>query len=96
MVYETRNHWFIKDNEKIELTNLEHKLLMLLAKNFNKLVTYKEIAESIYNSDVRYVMNSIRAIKRRLKEKISSVDSASMHQVDVAMMISLGIINQQV
>ena len=70
MVYETRNHWFIKDDgEKIEITNLEHKTLIILARKFKKLVTYEELAKSLYDTEVKYVMNPIRANKRRLKEK---------------------------
>jgi hypothetical protein len=29
MIYEIRNHWFI--NKKVELTNKEHELLMILS-----------------------------------------------------------------
>ena len=68
LVYEIRNHWLIKENgKKIEITNLEHELLMALSNR--NLITYQELAERIYNTDVKYVINSIRAIKRRLKAK---------------------------
>ena len=64
-----------------------------------KLPTHIELNKDKFNlmKDSVILLEQIRTLdKRRLKEKISSVDSASMHQVDVAMMISLGIINQQV
>ena len=69
MIYETRNHWFIKENgKKIETTNLEHKLLMALSGE--TISTYKELAKSIYDTEINeYVKSSIRALKSRLQKK---------------------------
>lgn len=59
-----------------------------------KLPTHIELNKNQYNlvKDSVVLLEQIRTLdKRRLKEKICSIDDATMQQVDVAMMISLGI-----
>ena len=59
-----------------------------------KLPTHIELNREEYNlnKDSVVLLEQIRTLdKRRLKEKVSSIDKIKMHQVDVAMMISLGI-----
>ena len=61
-----------------------------------KLPTHIELNKDKFNlvKDSVILLEQIRTLdKRRLKEKIGTVDAVSMHQVDVAMMISLGITN---
>ena len=61
-----------------------------------KLPTHIELNKDKFNlvKDSVVLLEQIRTLdKRRLKEKIGAVDAVSMHQVDVAMMISLGITN---
>ena len=61
--------------------------------NKAKIPTHIEIGMSYgLNKDSVLLLEQIRTLdKRRLMEKICSIDSLTMHQVDVAMMISLGI-----
>lgn len=59
-----------------------------------KLPTHIELNKDKYclAKDSVVLLEQIRTLdKRRLKEKVCSIDSVTMHQVDVAMMISLGI-----
>ena len=59
-----------------------------------KLPTHIELNKDEYNlqKDSVVLLEQLRTLdKRRLKEKVSSIDNFKMHQVDVAMMISLGI-----
>ena len=59
-----------------------------------KLPTHIELSKTRCNlaKDSVVLLEQIRTLdKRRLKEKVCSIDSVTMHQVDVAMMISLGI-----
>jgi hypothetical protein len=49
MTYEVRNHWFIKNGEKIELTNKEHELLMILSNNRYNSLNY--ISKKIYRNN---------------------------------------------
>ena len=59
-----------------------------------KLPTHIELNKEKYclAKDSVVLLEQIRTLdKRRLMEKICSIDSLTMHQVDVAMMISLGI-----
>lgn len=59
-----------------------------------KLPTHIELNREEYNlnKDSVVLLEQIRTLdKRRLKEKVSSIDKIKMQQVDVAMMISLGI-----
>ena len=61
-----------------------------------KLPTHIELNKDKYNltKDSVVLLEQIRTLdKRRLKEKVSSVDNMSMRKVDIAMMISLGITN---
>lgn len=68
MVYEVRNHWFVLNNgKKIELTNKEHELLVALSGE--TLVTYEELAKSMYNCEFQYVENTIRVFKCGLMKK---------------------------
>ena len=59
-----------------------------------KLPTHIELNKEKYNlqKDSIVLLEQLRTLdKRRLKEKISSVDEFAMRQVDVAIMVSLGI-----
>ena len=59
-----------------------------------KLPTHIELKKEKYNllKDSVVLLEQIRTLdKKRLKDKICSVDNLTMQQVDVAMMISLGI-----
>lgn len=61
-----------------------------------KLPTHIELEKTKFNltKDSVVLLEQIRTLdKRRLKEKISSIDKITMNQVDVAIMISLGITN---
>ena len=62
-----------------------------------KLPTHIELNKEKYNlpKDSVVLLEQIRTLdKRRLKEKVSSVDGGKMQQIDIAMMISLGITDQ--
>ena len=59
-----------------------------------KLPTHIELNKDKYNlpKDSVVLLEQIRTLdKRRLKEKLSSIDSVTMQRVDVAVMVSLGI-----
>ena len=59
-----------------------------------KLPTHIELKKEKYNlaKDSVVLLEQIRTLdKRRLQEKLSSIDTSTMHRVDVAVMISLGI-----
>ena len=59
-----------------------------------KLPTHIELQREKFNleKDSVVLLEQIRTLdKRRLKEKVSAIDKLTMGQIDVAMMISLGI-----
>ncbi len=59
-----------------------------------KLPTHIELNHMAFNlpKDSVVLLEQIRTLdKRRLKEKVSTIDNATMHRIDVAIMISLGI-----
>ncbi len=59
-----------------------------------KLPTHIELSKDKYNlnKDSVILLEQIRTLdKRRLKDKVCSIDKLKMNQVDIAMMISLGI-----
>jgi len=60
-----------------------------------KLPTHIELNKDKYNlsKDSVVLLEQIRTLdKRRLKEKIGSVDHLTMQSIDVALMISLGVV----
>ena len=60
-----------------------------------KLPTHIELNKQKYNlpKDSVVLLEQIRTLdKRRLKEKLSSIDCLTMQSVDIAVMISLGIV----
>jgi len=64
--------------------------------NKAKLPTHIELEKEKYNlqKDSVVLLEQLRTLdKRRLKEKVSSLDSLIMNKVDIAIMISLGITN---
>lgn len=59
------------DNTEILFTGLEYKLLLLLLKNRNKLVTRSEILEKVWDADGNFVNdNTLSVYIKRLREKI--------------------------
>lgn len=60
-----------------------------------KLPTHIELKKEKYNlvKDSVVLLEQIRTLdKRRLQNRISTIDKSTMHEIDVAMMISLGIV----
>ena len=60
-----------------------------------KLPTHIELNKEKYHllKDSVVLLEQIRTLdKRRLKDKVSSIDNLTMQQVDIAVMISLGIV----
>ena len=60
-----------------------------------KLPTHIELGREKYNlpKDSVVLLEQIRTLdKRRLKEKVGAIDNLTMHKVDLALMISLGVV----
>ena len=60
-----------------------------------KLPTHIELSKEKYSlpKDSVVLLEQIRTLdKRRLKEKVGIVDNSTMHRIDVALMISLGVV----
>lgn len=60
----------IRDDKNIELSAKEYELLLLLAKNKNKIVTNTQIAESIWNIQENTSSNVINVFIYHLRNKI--------------------------
>ena len=63
--------------------------------NKAKLPTHIELSAIDYglSKDSVVLLEQIRTLdKRRLQNRISTIDKSTMHEIDVAMMISLGIV----
>lgn len=80
MIYQTRNRTLITDeDEHIDLTPCEHKLLIALSDN--NCTTYKKIAEKVYDDYADwcylYFLQNLRQIKfkfvKKTKLKIKTV-----------------------
>lgn len=67
-----------KNSEQIFLTNLQHKLILLLAQNANKLTTFSMIEEVVYHGEMSSkiaMQNLVGVLKRNLNLDIKSVHS---------------------
>lgn len=68
------NSRITKDNAEIHLTNLEYNILLLLAKNRQKIFTLQNIYESVWNEPYYYTVNStimvhIKNLRKKLDDK---------------------------
>lgn len=67
-----------EESDEIFLTNLQHKLILLLSQNANKLTTFSMIEETVYNNENPSkiaIQNLLGTLKRKLKLNIKSVHS---------------------
>ena len=63
------------DNEQIFLTNLHHKLILLLSQNANNLTTFSMIDDVVYNGECSCqacICNLVGTLKRKLNLKIKA------------------------
>jgi DNA-binding response OmpR family regulator len=58
------------DNQPVKLTPVEYQLLVLLVKNKDKVVPYRQIAEEIWKTDYEEETRNIRIYIRRLRKKL--------------------------
>lgn len=67
-----------KNGEQIFLTNLQHKLILLLAQNVNNLTTFSMIEEVVYHDKMSSkiaMQNLVGVLKRNLNLEIKNVHS---------------------
>lgn len=67
-----------KNNEQIFLTNLQHKLVLLLAQNVNNLTTFSMIEEVVYHDKMSSkiaMKNLVGVLKRNLNLDIKNIHS---------------------
>ncbi len=58
------------DDQVVKLTPVEYRLLVLLVKNKNRVVSYHQISRDIWNTDFHGETRNIRIYARRLREKL--------------------------
>lgn len=63
-----------RDNERIDLTSLEYKLLVFLLKNKNRVVSKKEIALELYNDEAKEESRTIGMLIKSIRKKIGDND----------------------
>lgn len=63
-----------RDNEIIDLTSLEYKLLVFLLKNKNRVVSKKEIALELYNDEAKKESRTIGMLIKSIRKKIGDND----------------------
>lgn len=63
-----------RDNERIDLTSLEYKLLVFLLKNKNRVVSKKEIALELYNDETKEESRTIGMLIKSIRKKIGDND----------------------
>jgi DNA-binding response OmpR family regulator len=61
------------DNQIVKLTPVEYQLLILLIKNKDKVVTYKQIMEEIWEKSPQTDTECVRIYIRRLRKKLSDI-----------------------
>lgn len=63
-----------RDNERIDLTSLEYKLLVFLLKNKNRVVSKKEIVLELYNDETKEESRTIGMLIKSIRKKIGDND----------------------
>jgi DNA-binding response OmpR family regulator len=61
------------DNNLVKLTPMEYHLLVLLVKNKDRIVTYRQIMEEIWNTKYVDDTENIRIYIRRLRKKLNDI-----------------------
>ncbi len=64
------NQKVVVDNQAVKLTPVEYRLLVLLAKNKDKVVPYQQIMEEIWETNYQGETENIRIYVRRLRKKL--------------------------
>lgn len=65
------------NNEEVQLTKLEYKILLNLFLNKNKLITREEILNDIWDIAGNFVNdNTLTVYIKRIREKIGDIDSS--------------------
>lgn len=67
---DTEKRIVTKENQEVQLTAKEYRLLLFLAKNPGKVFTKKQIYNSVWEDDFVYDDNTIMALISRLRRKI--------------------------
>ncbi len=69
-----------KNNQEITLTNIEYKILMLLAQHKNKIFTLENLYESIWHESYDYSVNqTIMVDIRNLRKKLDDSSKSSQY-----------------
>lgn len=69
-----------KNNQEITLTNIEYKILMLLAQHKNKILTLENLYESIWHESYDYSVNqTIMVHIRNLRKKLDDSSKSSQY-----------------
>ena len=70
----------LRDGKEIVLTNLEHKLLLLFAKNPNRVFTLEEIYEEVWKEPYEYSVNaSIMVHIKNLRRKLGDTSQGAKY-----------------
>ena len=70
----------LRDGKEIMLTNLEHKLLLLFAKNPNRVFTLEEIYEEVWKEPYEYSVNaSIMVHIKNLRKKLGDTSQGAKY-----------------
>lgn len=70
----------LQDGQEIVLTNLEHKLLLLFAKNLNRVFTLEEIYGEVWKEPYEYSVNaSIMVHIRNLRKKLGDTPQGARY-----------------
>ena len=67
--YDCHNHILYRDNKEIELTKKEILFLELFMTNLNRIVTYDEIENYVWEGEESN-LNNIRALIKRIRKKL--------------------------
>ena len=72
ITYKKSNKSFFIDNKKIELTNLEHDLLLEFIKNRDILLTREHLLDSVWEDSLEKKLKTVNVAIKRLKAKIDA------------------------
>ena len=70
LIIDPASHQVISQGKQIDLTPIEHKLLLYLARNAGSVMSYQEILDNVWGPGYEDSLTNVKVYVRRLRQKI--------------------------
>jgi DNA-binding response OmpR family regulator len=72
LIIDPSSHKVISHGREVSLTPIEHKLLLFLARNVGRVMTYEQILEHVWGPGYDDSVGNVKVYVRRLRKKIEA------------------------